>query len=452
MGCQCNHSKDPNSVNQYAAKFVCGRNESDLPLVGGAYRTSINIHNPSRCDDATLKWKVALSADSDAKEHVVSGFTAATLKPDEAMQIDCKAVATALKSAGFGAPFTEGWVVVVSEQELDIVGVYTCGAEKGVSSIHTERICARVMERCENLALDVSTGVAAWQLVAPDDDGELATLGKPDQSAENAWKNLDNAIWIYDPDQPKPGSSIFQICFDLCFGFEMPEMALQLMADNRARAELNGHLLTGTTYSANGGVWHTVQNKDFTVPATVTATPDMFVAGRNCLKITVQNDGGPSGLVVSGNLFVAGGLCPGSSLPIIPCPGVCYTAYRRTQGWVGPNCNGETIGIPDASTLGKRRMKAFTANLTNVPPGTSIEYRGVTDSGTTPWFQQGQTCGSTSTSAKLFQMEFRLKNAPPRCRLEYRVNSRKASWSPWMTSGLAGVANDRVDAFEVRIV
>jgi hypothetical protein len=42
--------------------------------------------------------------------------------------------------------FVKGFVVIESRNELDVVAVYTAAQEKGVESIHTERIMARRIE------------------------------------------------------------------------------------------------------------------------------------------------------------------------------------------------------------------------------------------------------------------------------------------------------------------
>lgn len=455
MSCSCNDKAKnaETSLWQYAAKLICGTLTEDHPLTPGRYSTAVNIHNPSPCDTVKLAWKVAIGARLEDRERIVTSLQRFTIGPDEAVEIDCQDVFTALKQAGHSLNFAKGWVVLLAEGELDIVAVYTASkaGSKEPEALHTERVCGRMQQPCQDLTIDLSTGNSRWTL-SPDggDDGELATLGLPANvpGLENAWAALPGALWIHDPDQNRNANTIYEICFDLCFGFEDPELQLSLMADNRARVLLNGQMMNGATYSSGGGSWHTVNGQDFKTPATVSATAGMFRAGRNCVQVVVHNDGGPTGLIVAGILRVPGGMCPGFVPPIIPCPGVCYQANRRTVGWVGPNCNGETIGFPDPSTLGKRRIKSLFLTLTNSMPGMSIEYR-VNDSGTwTSWLADGAPAGVS----KVEQMEVRLKNAPPRCHVRYRISNRKAGWSDWMQDGAtAGDSGQRVDAFEVVI-
>ena len=453
MSCDCKHPANNDSTYQYAAKLVCGRLDKPNPLAIGEYRTAVNIHNPSRCDTVVIRWKVAIGANLESDHRFVTGLSKVSLGPDEAVEIDCPEVHALLDRSGFKGAFAKGWVVLECDDELDVVAVYTSSHPKDpvVNSVHTERVCARVLEKCQDLHLSVSTGSAAWTLEG-NDDHEIATLGKPNDLAKDKWNDLSGSVWVHDPDQAVQGLTVYQLCFDLCFGFEDPRLSLTMLADNRARAVLNGQVMNGPTYSKGNQAWHTTNNADFTKPVTVTSSPGMFRVGRNCIQIFVQNDNGPTGLCVNGSLNVGRGMCPGAALPILPCPGICYQGYRRTVGWGGTHCNGETCGVPDPDTLGKRRTKAFRVWLTNSVPGMSVRYRAEKGTGLTNWESDGSVCGNTGLFGKLFQIEVQLVNAPPHCQVQYRANNRGEGWTNWTSSGLAGSTNDRMDAFEIRIV
>jgi hypothetical protein len=122
---------------QYAAKVVCGKSAGDV-VARGVYFTAINVHNPSRTT-VRLRWKVAV-ARPGAKAGPVSRFFEARLGPDGALEIDCPDIMKRVRARGF----MKGFVVIESGLELDVVAVYTAGAERGqVATLHTERVPRR---------------------------------------------------------------------------------------------------------------------------------------------------------------------------------------------------------------------------------------------------------------------------------------------------------------------
>ena len=122
---------------QYAAKIVCGASNGEI-VARGAYYTAINVHNPNPTT-ARLRWKVAIGLPG-AKPGPVSKFFDASLKPDEALEIDCPDVMRRTNSRGF----LKGFVVIECGLPLDVVAVYTAAAQNGeVSTLHTERVPAR---------------------------------------------------------------------------------------------------------------------------------------------------------------------------------------------------------------------------------------------------------------------------------------------------------------------
>lgn len=122
---------------QYAAKVVCGQSAGDV-VAHGVYFTAINVHNPSHTS-VRLRWKVAV-ARPGAKPGPVSRFLESRLGPDEALEIDCPDIMKRVRAKGF----LKGFVVIESGLELDVVAVYTAGAERGqVATLHTERVPPR---------------------------------------------------------------------------------------------------------------------------------------------------------------------------------------------------------------------------------------------------------------------------------------------------------------------
>ncbi len=132
---------------QYAAKVVCSllTPHRDGDLARGTYRTAINVHNPTD-QEIVIANKVALAVQpgSDPGPFSVTPFKKTTLPPNGAVLFDCGNV------AGFFCPingvcvdfaFLDGFVVIKSPVELDVVGVYTARHTEGeVESIDVETV------------------------------------------------------------------------------------------------------------------------------------------------------------------------------------------------------------------------------------------------------------------------------------------------------------------------
>ena len=110
----------------YSAKFVCGTRTVDAAggsdVVRGRYATTINIHNP-RFQGVSFRKKAVLALPQRADPGRISEFVGEQLQPDGALGVDCPDI-----RALFGGAlplFIEGFVVIYSPVELDVVGVYT---------------------------------------------------------------------------------------------------------------------------------------------------------------------------------------------------------------------------------------------------------------------------------------------------------------------------------------
>ena len=123
---------------QYAVKFIC---TSDIPdtsqqspgLLPGNYSTAVNIHNPNR-ETNSLRSKLAFPGE-------ISKWIEAGLKDDQVKQISCPDVKKYELHLIHGF---EGFLVIESIYELDVVAVYTAAPlGEGVSSIDVERVPAR---------------------------------------------------------------------------------------------------------------------------------------------------------------------------------------------------------------------------------------------------------------------------------------------------------------------
>lgn len=458
MGCNC--SEVPRGGQrtdfQYAVKVVCGsipEGDKESPLPPGDYFTKVNIHNFSRCDCVTFRWKVALGHPR-LRVGPISDFADATLCADEAMEIDCKDMARRFgdqlpKTGPKSASHHEGWVVIESPVELDIVAVYGVAATKngGINSFHTERVKPRCIPICDDFLLDISTGVSAWEYKAPGGSAyELATLSQ----ALSGWADASpGSLWIVLGESPVAGEYTFRLPFKLCSGFRMPNLAFNLMVDDSASVFLNGHPVPPTAASATTPTSYLINT--------------YFKAGHNELTIVVSNvkRGSPVGIALHGSLEVANGLCAGEPMPLLACPEVCCSLETR-EFWFnpligvyvdiqrridGPGCEGVTVG--SEGNQARRRAERLQMSLSGaVPPGTSIEYQVFTRNVPgTPigWSAMTSTgfAGVVGPNRAITAIRAVLVNAPVNCRIRYRVCTRRQLinpdlnpiWSDWFYDG-----------------
>lgn len=457
MGCSC-CAEPGDGVRtdfQYAVKIVCGVVDKgkDAPLPPGRYYTKVNIHNFSRCDCVTFRWKVAVGLPR-LKVGPVSDFAEATLCPDEALEIDNLDI---MKRLGKPPAHVEGWVVIESPVELDVVAVYGAAqaADGPVATFHTERVCPRRLAACDDFDADISTGVAPWQVKGPGPGAsfDLATLSLP----VGPWAAPPaGSLWVKPGDQQAAGDYTFRLPFKLCTGFSEPSLKLSLLADYYANVFLNGQPVAPVQ---TGG-------PNFTTPV-VFATSSHFKAGDNEITVVVTNsEKSPVGLAVLGEVTAKNGLCAGQAVPSLPCPEISYEVYTRhfffqqDGGW----WSGVTSNGGQAGTTGQhRRVQAIRAWLTGaVVPGTALEYRAhMQIAGWTPWTPAGSVCGITNQPRRMEAVQFRLVLAPPCCTVGYRVHTRKdlmgsnpGGWSGWHYDGVAAGstgAHRRIEALELRI-
>jgi hypothetical protein len=428
-------------------------------LPPGRYFTKTNIHNFSRCDCVTFRWKVAVGL--PLKVGPISDFAEATLCADEALEIGCDQLMHQIGAPAHG--HIEGWLVIESPAQLDVVAVYGTAetAEGAVNSFHTERVQPRCMTPCEDFALDVSTGVAYWEVAGPfvgpapaNAVYTEATLGPVDSN----WAPLGGALWIHPPgpnSQPE-GDYTYRLRFKLCSGFKNPRLNLSALADYYANAYLNGtdlaHLIPpNVTIGPN-----------FSTPIVHPTYASHFKAGLNELFVVVTNrEKGTTGLALHGSLVVEKGRCPGEPMPLLACPGIEYNMYLEkfpwepssAGGWQGWRQNGQTAG-----TVGQnRRAEKIKIQLIGAPPGMTISYsvRSAPLIGGAVWqgpVAEGQDVGVLHERIELVQIN--LINAPLNCHLCYRVYRRHDGWTESWTheGGQAGSSgeNRRVEGMEVK--
>jgi len=112
---------------KYAAKLVCGLQPepSDGRLVKGRYATTINVLNLS---DEPVQITKTLSLTYPPEEQRpgrVARISTDTLKPDQALKVDCADVERRIFPQGLPASYIEGYVTIESTTQLDVTGVYS---------------------------------------------------------------------------------------------------------------------------------------------------------------------------------------------------------------------------------------------------------------------------------------------------------------------------------------
>lgn len=314
----------PCSELQYAVKLVQGiaPKLSDASFIApGRYFTAINVHNPSTCERVRFRWKVALATLDAGTVSIITPFQDATLRPDEALEIDAVDVARRLNVRP--TQFAKGFVVIESPCELDVVAVYTMlpagGPIEAPSAVafHTERVPARKIEGCQDLDADISTGVVDWKIiytsmpsvnivpcpavVIPDAD----TLHNPQWALQPGSKWISARANVNFGPAFAAGFYGFEHCFTLCSAFARPELDMEILVDDQAWIILNGQLITP--------VFHVPGNLGGP-PQQITVTQG-FLPGRNCLQVWVLNEfndhqPNPAGVNVRARLTAERGACP----------------------------------------------------------------------------------------------------------------------------------------------
>ncbi len=315
-GCQCGGQGLGACATefQYAVKFVSGAVDAQTPggpAAPGQYWTAINIHNPDKCRKARFRPKLAIANPLHVGP-VSAFFGPYDLGPDEAFEIDRPHIAALwpLIFPGLTAPaFIKGYLVIESDIELDVVAVYTTAqtATGPVTNFYTERVPARCVPVCEDLVLPLNTGFADWRTTSPATQAPVVPVSGP-----NTWAHPTfGASWVSQTstDGTSAGATTrsYQLCFDLCSGFQVPaQFQIEVQADDSAAVLLNG-FPTGTVASPG----YTTN-----LPAPVTVNTSLLKAGHNCLQVDVTNTGGPTGFAVAGILRVVRGKCPCVPLPV----------------------------------------------------------------------------------------------------------------------------------------
>ena len=313
---------------EYAVKIVSGNhvNSPGIPpdgiIASGQYYTDINIHNPSTCSTITFKWRVSIGLMvSDPITAPFLPWSKFTLRPGQSIEIDSPNILRATDR-----PFTKGFVLIETPCELDIVAVYTSASSTAgsVATFHTERVPAREVDSCcDDLSLDISTGIANWQLVAATDLSNLPLPIEGPCQAATMDPTYNHPVWGAAQTGTKwlsvnhfgknpfsstpypvgflPGFYTFQTCFTLCSGFEKPAINFNIMVDDLAQVWFNGIQITASI-------------GNYSSPVPVAFNPAHFLPGLNCITVVILNSNNPNnpnpvGLNIKGVVTAKHGAC-----------------------------------------------------------------------------------------------------------------------------------------------
>jgi len=114
-----------NGTHTYSPKFVC---VPEVGPVGGAlvpqnYSTVVNVHNP-HSSNVTFVKKAVIAQSEDERRGNISELVEDRLEPDQALSIDCTDI-VGLFDTTSPSPVGDGFVVLNSNQTLDVSAVYT---------------------------------------------------------------------------------------------------------------------------------------------------------------------------------------------------------------------------------------------------------------------------------------------------------------------------------------
>jgi hypothetical protein len=144
--------KPPVLAYKYSAKLICGKVQrpcddcddcchSGAKMVApGHYYMSINLHNHAD-KSATFRMRISLAEPGGKPGRVSRTLEAKRLDAGQTMQIDCSQIS---RLADVSPQFHEGFLVIDSDVDLDVVGVYTAaGASGKIETMELERVPAR---------------------------------------------------------------------------------------------------------------------------------------------------------------------------------------------------------------------------------------------------------------------------------------------------------------------
>ena len=128
---------------RYVAKFVCGKPTnveiSTLAVAPGTYFTAINVHNLTSNTTAGLRKRWSFGKVNE-QPGGLSPWVSASVPPGQTILIDCRELLGAVGNP----PFAEGAIEIISNVDIDVIGVYTTvGSSNLVTTMQIDRVPRR---------------------------------------------------------------------------------------------------------------------------------------------------------------------------------------------------------------------------------------------------------------------------------------------------------------------
>jgi hypothetical protein len=131
----------------YAVKFVCSEQNEDIGtgLLPGVYATAINVHNPA-LEPSAVYFKKFVQGFVRQEQGAPSEFERHEIRPNHAFEVECREILDRLPQ--LSSRTATGFVVFLTQRELDITAVYTAGplSQREVAAIDVEPIAPRRLE------------------------------------------------------------------------------------------------------------------------------------------------------------------------------------------------------------------------------------------------------------------------------------------------------------------
>lgn len=290
------------NVHQYAVKAVCA-SEGELAEseIFGFQSTTINLHNPFY-EDTKLRWKLAAAQSGYQGE--ISEFMDTDLRPDGAMRIDCSQIRrwgeehNALENGGF-----EGFVVIQSENELDVTSFHYAGDKESARSVEVETYQVRKITAPERV-FQCHNGDAPMEAFS----GWTSPQGLVRFSSAAGGQHISGVPWMTiggtGPNLARYPNSFFFFTLDFCLCDDGAANVVvdSLRADNYAQTFLDGQILTPSVTNNFGGG-----------PAGSGSLAALPSAGQHQLVVFARNFGSSSntptrfGVALSGTLSFENG-------------------------------------------------------------------------------------------------------------------------------------------------
>ncbi|MDB5472238.1 MAG: hypothetical protein JWR84_3798 [Caulobacter sp.] len=291
------------SGSQYAVKVVCGGGVDSTIVQPGRYNTAINVHNPGP-EAAPFRYKVALAGvRADGR---ISGFVDGIIGPDGVQVFTCRSL-----SALAGASSFDGFFVIETNYQFDVVTYYTAGVGSGgVRAIDVETTPRREIAdvgRCRSNVRIPLDDPASW---APTVHGTPVAV----TTGSGAWATGPWMSYAADARPPNSGNAVFTFRLEFCScapsGGRFANATVR--SDNGANGGFSAFPSQVSSFSTGLGAYPSAPsgtgNYSPILPSAAVAVAGSFTGvGNNSFVVQLFNDHNPMGVMMTGDLVLDSG-------------------------------------------------------------------------------------------------------------------------------------------------